>query len=81
VDAWLAKPLVELLETSQNLVAEHEKILAQLREAGQDSSAREARGPGRIINVLFFISAHEQSHRTVLQTMLRQRGHEVIRYA
>ncbi len=81
MDAWLAKPLSEVLETTPSLIVQYEKVLAQLREAGQDTTAREARGPNRIINVLFFISAHEQSHRTVLQAMLRQRGHEVVRYA
>jgi len=81
VDAWLARPLSELLETTPSLIAQYEKVLTQLREAGQDTAAREARGPNRIINVLFFLCAHEQSHRTVLQTMLRQRGHAVVRYA
>lgn len=81
VDAWLARPLSAALETTPNLVAEHEKILAQLKADGKDASEREARGPGRIINVIFFIVTHEQSHRSVLQSMLRQRGYEVTRYA
>lgn len=81
VDAWLARPLSEILETTPKLIAEHEKLIAQLKADGKDTAEREARGPGRIVNVLFFIASHEQSHRSVLQTMLRQRGYEVARYA
>lgn len=79
----LSKPCPELLESTDKLRDEHQRVINKLREEGKDEEAdiREARGPGRIINTILFIIAHEQSHRSVLQHMLRLRGHEVTRYA
>jgi hypothetical protein len=79
----LSKPHHELLETTDKLREEHQRVVAKLREDDKDEEAdiREARGPGRIINTVLFIISHEQSHRSVLQHMLRLRGHEVVRYA
>jgi hypothetical protein len=79
----LSKPHIELLETSPKLTEEHQRVIDKLREDGKDDEAdiREARGPGRIMNTVLFIVAHEQSHRSVLQHLLRLRGHEVVRYA
>jgi hypothetical protein len=61
--------------------AEFQKHNAKLQADGQDISERLERGPGRLINVLFFIVAHETSHRTVLQHLLRMSGQKVTRYA
>ena len=79
----LSKPHGALLETTDRLRAKHREAIAKLREEGKEDDADliEARGPARIINQVLFIIAHEQSHRSVLQTMLRQRGHAVARYA
>lgn len=81
LNAWLSQPASVLLESSESLVKQHEKVLTQLREAGKDTAEREARGPSRVVNMLLFLVAHEQGHRSVLQNMLRQRGHAVVRYA
>lgn len=83
VDALLARPMSELLETTPGLTARFEKALADMRAAGKDEEAakREAAGPSRVLNIVLFLIAHEQSHRSVLQTMLRQQGHNVTRYA
>jgi hypothetical protein len=79
----LSKPHNELLETTDRLRIKHRDHIAKLRDEGKDEQADllEARGPARIINQVLFLIAHEQAHRAVLQTMLRQRGHSVTRYA
>jgi uncharacterized damage-inducible protein DinB len=81
LDTLLAQPAEGLLATSPGLVKQYEEGLAKMRADGKDTAEREARGPARIVNILLFLVAHEQAHRAVLQTMLRQRGHTVTRYA
>jgi uncharacterized damage-inducible protein DinB len=83
LDDLLSGPPESLLETTDSLRRQHNEYIAKLREGGKEDEAkkREERGPGRIINTVLFIIAHEQAHRAVLQTMLRQRGHDVARMA
>jgi len=79
----LSKPHQELLGTTDRLRLKHRDQIEKLRDDGKDEQADllEARGPARIINQVLFLIAHEQAHRAVLQTMLRQRGHTVTRMA
>ena len=83
LNSWLSRPNQELLETTDRLREKHRTAVARLREEGKGDEADllEVRGPSRIINSILFLIAHEQSHRSVLQHLLRQRGHEVTRYA
>jgi hypothetical protein len=81
LDAWLAKPRGTLFEVTDHIRSEFEKHNAKLLEGGKDISERLARGPAPVLNILLFVVAHEQSHRTVLQHMLRMQGHSVTRYA
>ncbi|MDQ3024088.1 MAG: hypothetical protein M3R04_06865 [bacterium] len=79
----LSQPQEKLLETTPALEAKYKEVVAKLRAEGKEEEAarREALGPSRLVNNVLFLVAHEQSHRSVLQTMLRQRGHKVTRYA
>jgi uncharacterized damage-inducible protein DinB len=81
VDSWLNRPHGVLMETSDHLIKQHEESIESLRKVTKDTSEREARGPSLVINVILFLVSHEQSHRALLQNMLRQRGHKVTRYA
>jgi hypothetical protein len=81
VDAWFNRPGAALFESSPHMIAEFAKTNAKLQADGKDIAERLARGPGRVINALFFLVAHEQSHRTVLQHLLRMSGQQAVRYA
>jgi hypothetical protein len=81
IDPWTGKPFTELLLPSPGTRATFEKQLASKREAGEDVAALEAKGPGTLVGSLLFLVAHENGHRTVLQTLLRQAGVAVERLA
>lgn len=81
LDEWFSKPGTALFETSPQIIAKFAERSAQLEAEGKDISERLAAGPQRVINALFFIVAHETSHRTVLQHLLRMSGQSTVRYA
>jgi hypothetical protein len=81
IDAWLRQPQSDMLAVTSHMQAEFDKTNAELTADGKDISERLARGPAPVINVLLFVLAHEQSHRTVLQYMLRMSGQKVARHA
>ncbi|MCC7479314.1 DinB family protein [bacterium] len=74
LEAWLARPYNELLNTTPGTIAGFEKHLASLREAGKDTADAERRGPTTINRVLVAAACHEAGHRGALQTLLRQMG-------
>lgn len=79
VDSWLGRLTPEILGTSPTLEQEFEQQIAMFREKGEDTTARERRGPRRVIDLLLFLLAGEQRHMAVLQYMLRLRGYAVAR--
>lgn len=81
IDALLDETGTELLEVTPALQATFDSRVAQMKEAGQDTGALEARGAAPVVNQLLFMIAHEQSHRSVLQHHLRISGNEVPRLA
>lgn len=78
---WIERPMSELLLPTAGTRAIWERQLAAKREAGEDTAALEAKGPGSLVNSLLFHVAHENGHRTVLQTLLRQAGAPAQRLA
>jgi len=82
-DEMLSMPPAQLLESTDALRAKFSEWCEKLKEQGKDEELAklQARGPGRIINMVMFLMGHEQSHRSVLQHLLRRQGHEVARLA
>lgn len=81
IDPWTVKPFTEILLPTPGTRAAFEKQLSRMREAGEDTAAEETEGPGTLASWLLFLVAHENGHRTVLQTLLRQAGVAVERLA
>ncbi|MCC7477276.1 DinB family protein [bacterium] len=81
LEPWLERPLADLIQPTAGTRKLYEERLRARREAGEDTSALEARGPSTLASVLFFLSAHEQGHRAVLQTQLRQLGYTIEKMA
>ncbi len=81
LESWLNRPLAELTQPTAGARSAFEAKLKARREAGEDTAALEQRGPATLAGVLFFLSAHEQGHRAVLQTQLRQLGFTIEKMA
>jgi uncharacterized damage-inducible protein DinB len=81
LDEWLNRPAGELSHSTPGLDKAHQQRLEGMRAEGKDTAELEAKGPGNLANMILFTVAHEQSHRGVLQTILRMHGAEVVRLA
>ena len=81
IDAWLDQPAAELLAITDGSRKLFTKRIEDMKAGGKDTAALEKRGPTPVINMLLFLAAHEQSHRSLLQHHLRVSGNEVPRYA
>lgn len=81
LDEILSGPSTGLLTAAPGTVKAHEEQLAKDKAAGKDTAEKEAQGPNNMVDIICFLNAHEQSHRGVLQTILRMNGVEVSRVA
>lgn len=78
--AWLDKPYTSLLDVPDGARKAYDGFLEKMREAGNDTSAMEKRGPASLIRVLMAVAAHEAGHRGSLLTLLRHHGVNVTLY-
>ena len=81
VQPWIERPYSEMLLPTEGTRRAWERTLATKREAGEDAAELAAKGPGTLASSILFLTAHENGHRTVLQTLLRQAGIAVERLA
>lgn len=81
LEPWISRPLAELIQPTAGTTRLFMERLKARREAGEDTAVLEERGPSTLASVLFFLSAHEQGHRAVLQTQLRQLGYTIEKMA
>ena len=72
--AYIDMPAKAYTETTDGTRKAYEKLLAQMREQGKNTTEIEARGPSNIVRVMMATIAHESGHRGSLQTLLRQFG-------
>lgn len=81
LEPWLELPFSDFTQPTPGTTAAYEARLAAKREAGEDTALLERRGPATLASVLLFFSSHEQGHRGVLQTQLRQLGFTIQKMA
>jgi uncharacterized damage-inducible protein DinB len=79
IEARLDRPAAEMHAVSEHQRKSYRQRLELLREQGQDTTALENKGPGPLADVLLFLAAHEQSHRSELQWLMRVNGIKVHR--
>ena len=71
---FLDLPASSLTAVLQPTLESFDKMVAQLKEQGKDTSEIEARGPANVVRVMMALVAHESGHRASLQTLLRLQG-------
>lgn len=81
VEAWFERPGSEIAAPTESSAKQWKERLERMKAAGKDTAAVEAAGPQSVADCLTFLIGHEQSHRGVLQALLRLHGIEVTRYA
>jgi uncharacterized damage-inducible protein DinB len=81
LEPFFELPLEQLGRPTAASQKAYDERLAKLKAEGKDTSDHEKKGPQTVADCLLFLVGHEQSHRGVLQAMLRLHSLEVTRYA
>ncbi|MEZ5337053.1 MAG: DinB family protein [bacterium] len=81
IQPWLEQGFSTLLMPTEGTTQSYTQQLSALREKGENTAALEAAGPGSLASAILFLVAHENGHRSVLQTLLRLAGAPVERLA
>lgn len=79
VEALLERPADQMHSVSEHQLETHNQRIKARKEQGLDSSSLEASGPPCLADVLLFLVAHEQAHRSELQWLMRAHGKDVHR--
>jgi len=81
VEKLLARPAADLHFVSEHQREAHRQRIEARQAEGLDTESLEAGGPPSLIDILLFVVAHEQSHRSELQWLMRACGFNVHRLA